>query len=163
MSLQIRRLRSAAPDFAAELDALAATEPVADPALTRAVADILARVRAEGDAALLDYARRFDASQAESAAALGSPMGARPTSAPVYMPVSRPSRIEVSRPGASNSSSHTTLPRRPDWNLSDIVRTTGHASATCAERLGPRAGAARARRGAPACSRRCAARGRGRD
>ena len=46
MSLQIRRLRSDAPDFAAELDALAATEPVADPALTRAVADILARVRA---------------------------------------------------------------------------------------------------------------------
>ena len=76
MSLQIRRLRSAAPDFAAELDALAATEPVADPALTRAVADILARVRAEGDAALLDYARRFDASQAESAAALEVPRSA---------------------------------------------------------------------------------------
>ncbi len=76
MSLQIRRLRSDAPEFAAELDALAATEPVADPALTRAVADILARVRAEGDAALLDYARRFDASQAESAAALEVPRSA---------------------------------------------------------------------------------------
>lgn len=76
MSRQIRRLRSDAPEFAAELDALAATEPVADPALTRAVADILARVRAEGDAALLDYARRFDASQAESAAALEVPRSA---------------------------------------------------------------------------------------
>lgn len=71
--IDIRRLDSRAADFGEALAALRATEPVADPTLTRAVTDIIARVRSEGDAALLEYAQRFDAAQAQTATALEIP------------------------------------------------------------------------------------------
>lgn len=69
----IRRLKSADSDFSQQLEELRATEPVADPKLTAAVADIIADVRQQGDDALLDFAQRFDNSRAESAAALEIP------------------------------------------------------------------------------------------
>ncbi len=69
----IRRLDSRDAGFTDALAALRATEPVADPTLTRSVADIIARIRAEGDVALLDYAQRFDAAEATTAAALEIP------------------------------------------------------------------------------------------
>lgn len=73
MSDWIRRLNSADAGFGAELEALRATEPVADPEHMARVADIIQAVRDGGDAALLDYARRFDGAQVESAAALEVP------------------------------------------------------------------------------------------
>ncbi|MGB1556442.1 MAG: histidinol dehydrogenase, partial [Oceanococcaceae bacterium] len=76
MSLSIRRLNSTDPGFAAALEELRATEPVADPKLTAAVAEIIARVRGEGDVALLDYARRFDGARVDSAAGLEVPKAA---------------------------------------------------------------------------------------
>lgn len=69
----IRRLNDADATFSQQLDALCATEPVADPKLTAAVADIIAAVRERGDAAVLDFAQRFDNSSAASAGALEIP------------------------------------------------------------------------------------------
>jgi hypothetical protein len=60
MSIRIRRLDTASPDFAAALDALAEWDVAEDDAVTAAVRDIIADVRARGDAALVDYTRRFD-------------------------------------------------------------------------------------------------------
>ena len=69
----LQRLNTAHPDFWSRLDALTAWEGVADEAVTGAVRDILAQVRARGDAALLDYTRRFDRLDAASAADLEIP------------------------------------------------------------------------------------------
>jgi histidinol dehydrogenase len=56
----MRRLTTTQPDFDAQLAALLAFEAAQDPCVDTAVADILANVKARGDAALLDYTRRFD-------------------------------------------------------------------------------------------------------
>lgn len=72
-SIGIRRLDSRDVDFAQSLAALSATEPVADPALTSAVAEIISNVRVQGDTALLNYAQKFDAATAKSAAELEIP------------------------------------------------------------------------------------------
>ncbi len=72
-AVAIRRLDSRDSDFAASLATLSATEPVADPTLTSAVADIIRNIRETGDVALLDYAQRFDAASATTAGALEIP------------------------------------------------------------------------------------------
>jgi len=69
-SLQIRRLSTTDAGFEAALEALLAHDAGADPAVVSAVQEILDRVRVEGDAAVLDYTRRFDRVQADSMAAL---------------------------------------------------------------------------------------------
>ncbi|MEN3352875.1 MAG: histidinol dehydrogenase [Betaproteobacteria bacterium] len=56
----MRRLATTQPDFAAQLEALLAFEAAQDPRVDTVVADILANVKARGDAALLEYTRRFD-------------------------------------------------------------------------------------------------------
>ena len=66
-------LDSSAPDFLASLDALTHHAGALDEGVDRAVADILADVRARGDAAVLAYTRKFDRltdAQAPTVAAL---------------------------------------------------------------------------------------------
>lgn len=56
----IRRLDGSALGFAEQLDKLTERHEERDPELTMLVTDIIERVRAEGDAALLEYTQRFD-------------------------------------------------------------------------------------------------------
>ncbi len=56
----IQRLNTAEPDFWPRLETLTAWEGVADEAVTVTVREILTQVRVHGDAALLEYTRRFD-------------------------------------------------------------------------------------------------------
>jgi histidinol dehydrogenase len=67
---RIRRLSSQAPGFDAELARLTALEAAQDDAVDAAAAAILADVKRRGDAAVLDYTRRFDRVEARSVAAL---------------------------------------------------------------------------------------------
>ncbi|HEY6898528.1 MAG TPA: histidinol dehydrogenase [Rhodocyclaceae bacterium] len=60
LAASIRRLNTTAPDFFEQLDRLLAFDDSTDEAIERTVAEVLARVRREGDAAVLDYTRRFD-------------------------------------------------------------------------------------------------------
>ena len=60
MSIQITKLDSTQADFKKSLDALLAFEASTDEAIERAVAGILADVKARGDAAVLEYTNRFD-------------------------------------------------------------------------------------------------------
>ena len=69
-TLAIRRLDTSAPEFDAELAVLIAFEAAQDPGIDATVANIIADVRARGDAALLDYTHRFDRLDATSVAAL---------------------------------------------------------------------------------------------
>ncbi len=58
--LDIERLSTTQPDFEARLNALTDWDDGATHGVESAVADILARVRAEGDAALVDYTQVLD-------------------------------------------------------------------------------------------------------
>jgi histidinol dehydrogenase len=68
--IQIRKLDSSAPDFKSQLAAVLAFEASEDEAIDRAAAQILADVKARGDAAVLDYTNRFDKLGADSVAGL---------------------------------------------------------------------------------------------
>jgi histidinol dehydrogenase len=68
--VRIRSLRSDAPDFEAGFAALVAQIEEVDAGVEARVRDILARVRAEGDTALLEFTRRFDRRELRSAAEL---------------------------------------------------------------------------------------------
>ena len=58
--MKLRRLSTRAAGFAGELDALVRYEAAQEPAVQELVRRILAEVRARGDAAVLEYARKFD-------------------------------------------------------------------------------------------------------
>jgi histidinol dehydrogenase len=68
--VKLRRLSTRSPGFDAELAALTRYDAAQDPALEAAVRAILADVRARGDDAVLEYARRFDKVSASSLAQL---------------------------------------------------------------------------------------------
>ncbi len=70
MSIKIRRLNTANPDFEGQLAALLAFEAGEDEAIDRAAATILAEVKARGDAAVLEYTNKFDRLNASDVAAL---------------------------------------------------------------------------------------------
>lgn len=72
-STPIRRLAARAPDFLATLDALLAFEAEVDERIGGAVGEILRAVRSTGDAALIEYTRRFDQLEVRSMAALELP------------------------------------------------------------------------------------------
>ncbi|MCX7231354.1 MAG: histidinol dehydrogenase [Burkholderiales bacterium] len=69
----IHRLDSTEPGFDARLSALLAWEAGQDAEIERAAADILRDVRARGDAAVLEYTRRFDRVEAADASVLELP------------------------------------------------------------------------------------------
>jgi histidinol dehydrogenase len=69
----VRRLATTQPDFDARLAELLAFELAQDPAVDAAVAGILADVKARGDAALLEYTRRYDRADRSSVASLEVP------------------------------------------------------------------------------------------
>ena len=60
MTVTIRKLDSTHPGFQRELHQLLAFEAATDDAIETAVGGILRDVKARGDAAVLDYTRRFD-------------------------------------------------------------------------------------------------------
>ncbi len=74
MSQTIRRLSSRDPEFLSTLDALLAFDNGTDAAIEQTVAEILASVRTVGDAAVLDYTRRFDKLDATTMAELELPL-----------------------------------------------------------------------------------------
>ena len=73
--IAMRRLRSTEPDFDARLRELLSFETVQDPEVDAIVTGILLDVKARGDSALLEYTRRFDRMDAQSAAGLEIPRG----------------------------------------------------------------------------------------
>ncbi len=69
-SVDIRQLSTARSDFEAEFQRVRHWSAATDLAIEQRVAEILADVRARGDAAVLDFTARFDGLQADSVAAL---------------------------------------------------------------------------------------------
>ncbi len=71
--MNITRLSTKQPDFDAKLNKLLAFEETADEKLEATVATILADVKKRGDAAVLDYTRKFDRLPLDNAAAMELP------------------------------------------------------------------------------------------
>jgi len=69
-AVMIRRLDSKQADFAGTLNHLLDRGMIEDPAVSKSVVDILQQVRTRGDAAVLEYTRRFDNSEATDMAQL---------------------------------------------------------------------------------------------
>ncbi len=69
----MRRLSSRAPEFLSTLDSLLAFDNSTDEAIELAVSEILRNVRTLGDAAVLDYTRRFDKLEAATMGQLELP------------------------------------------------------------------------------------------
>lgn len=91
--LKVKRLSTMQPDFDAGLNKLLAFEGAQDPAVDNAVAAILADVKARGDAAVLEYTRRFDRLDARSMAQLEVPR-AKLEQALSGLPAARRSALE---------------------------------------------------------------------
>ncbi|MDM4766410.1 histidinol dehydrogenase [Pelomonas sp. SE-A7] len=70
MTTNLRQLSTAAPDFEAEFQRVLHWSAETDSAIEQRVAEILADVRARGDAAVLEYTARFDRVEVGSVAAL---------------------------------------------------------------------------------------------
>ncbi|MEI2678038.1 MAG: histidinol dehydrogenase [Burkholderiaceae bacterium] len=70
MTVRIRHLDTSAAGFAAEFERVLHWSAETDDAIEQRVASILADVQLRGDAAVLEYTRRFDGVEAESVAAL---------------------------------------------------------------------------------------------
>jgi histidinol dehydrogenase len=92
--VQVRTLDTAAGDFEAEFDALIARLEEAEETVEQRVRAIIARVRREGDAALLDLTRRLDGLDVVDAAALEVP-AARLDAALAATPAPRREALEV--------------------------------------------------------------------
>ena len=73
MTVSVRRLATAAFEFEQDFQRLLQGSPESDATVETRVADIVADVRARGDAAVLEYTARFDGVQAASVAALEIP------------------------------------------------------------------------------------------
>jgi len=71
--MTIRRMDVNDPNFFSDLDALLAFEGGADTRINQAVSEILAAVRSTGDAAVLEFTRRFDRLDVRSMAELELP------------------------------------------------------------------------------------------
>jgi len=68
MTINLRILRTSDPDFKSGFERLLDRSQGIDPQVEKTVRDILADVRARGDAALVEYTRRFDRREAAAAA-----------------------------------------------------------------------------------------------
>ncbi|WP_456374332.1 histidinol dehydrogenase [Thiolapillus sp.] len=89
----IHKLDSGTPDFQEKLDDLLAWDNVSDKSVNDTVNDIIARIRTEGDAALVEFTNRFDGWQAASASDLEIP-ASRLTQAWESIPVEQQQALE---------------------------------------------------------------------
>lgn len=128
----IRRLSTADPGFAGALDALLHLDQRTDEAIERTVAEILARVRAEGDAAVLDYTRRFDKLEVASMAELELPR-ARLAQALEGLPVAQRAALETA---ARRVTAYHERQKQESWSFTEADGTRLGQKITPLDRVG---------------------------
>lgn len=130
--LNIKRLSSVEPDFQARLSQLLAFEGAQDESVDRTVADILADVKARGDAAVLDYTRRFDKMEAASMAALEMPQS-RLREALERLPADQRHALEVS---AQRVRTYHEKQKMASWSYREADGTMLGQQVTALDRVG---------------------------
>ncbi len=128
----MRRLSVADADFAAQLDALLAFETVSDPQLVQTVADIIDRVRREGDAAVLALTRQFDRHPAQDFAALYLDAAAL---AAAHADLDEPVRAALTLAAERIHSFHERQ-KQPSWQYTDALGNVLGQQVTPLDRVG---------------------------
>ncbi|MBI5791260.1 MAG: histidinol dehydrogenase [Rhodocyclales bacterium] len=128
----IRRLSSADSGFGTTLDALLHFDNSTDESIERTVAEILARVRGEGDAAVLDFTRRFDALDVGSMAELELPR-AELRHALDRLPVAQRKALEAA---AQRVTSYHERQKSESWSFTEADGTRLGQKVTPLDRVG---------------------------
>ncbi len=131
-TLSIRRLQAGQADFWRELEAVLAWEGGFDASVHATVRDILTEVRRRGDAALLDYTRRFDRLEVASMAELSLPE-ARLRQALDGLPVAQREALEFS---AERLRSYHARQKMNSWSYTEEDGTVLGQQVTALERVG---------------------------
>ena len=130
--LEIKRLSTADADFWTRLETLTAWEGVADEAVTATVRDILAQVRRRGDAALLEYTRRFDRLTANRAADLEIPP-TRIVQALTAIPAEQREALEIA---AARIRAYAERQKQDSWTFTEADGTVLGQQVTPLDRVG---------------------------
>lgn len=128
----VQRLNAAHPDFWPRLESLTAWEGVADEAVTTTVREILAQVRARGDAALLEYTRRFDRLEVERAADLEIP-AERLRRALTAIPAEQRAALETA---AARIRAYAERQKQESWTFTEADGTVLGQQVTPLDRVG---------------------------
>ena len=129
---EIARLSTREPGFDARLAALTRLEASQDEAVDRAVAAIVADVRARGDAAVLEYTRRFDRVEAASVADLEIPRPERERALAGLDPAVR----EALGAAAARIRSYHERQRAESWSYAEADGTVLGQRVTPLDRVG---------------------------
>jgi histidinol dehydrogenase len=129
---EIARLSSREPDFDRRFAALTARAAGEDDEVDRAVAAILADVRARGDAAVLDYTRRFDRVSAGSVRELEIPGSELDRAAAALDPPVRDALGQA----AARIRAHHARQRAESWSHTEPDGTTLGERVTALDRVG---------------------------
>ncbi len=128
----IRTLDTSDPDFLQRLDALLAWESVSDTAVNDTVNGIIADIRARGDAALLEYTRRFDGWEPASAADLALP-AERLEQAWNSIPAEQQQALEIA---AARIRAYAERQKMSDWSYTEEDGTLLGQQVTPLDRVG---------------------------
>jgi len=130
--MKLRRLSMAEAAFDRELETLTRYEAAQDDAVETAVRAIIADVRARGDSALLEYTRKFDRTDARTAAELALPR-ARLEAALAALP---PAQREALGTAAARIREFHERQRTPSWEFTDAEGTRLGQRVSALERVG---------------------------
>jgi histidinol dehydrogenase len=128
----MQRLSSTQADFAERLGELIAFDPAQDPAIESTVAGICDDVRSRGDAALLEYTRRFDAISAAGIAELELPQASL---AAALASIEAPEREALEQAAARVRSYHERQ-LLASWEIEEPDGTVLGQRVTALERVG---------------------------
>jgi histidinol dehydrogenase len=130
--VKLRRLSTADAGFDAALERLTRYEAAQDEAVEAAVRAIIAEVRARGDAAVLEYTRRFDRVAADSMAALEVPRAALEAALGALPAAQR----EALQSAAARVRAFHERQRAQSWEFTDAEGTRLGQRVTPLERVG---------------------------
>ncbi|MET0051075.1 MAG: histidinol dehydrogenase, partial [Candidatus Thiodiazotropha sp.] len=128
----IRQLSTRDSDFQQQLDRLLAWESVSDTAVNDTVNGIIQDIRSQGDAALIDFTRRFDRWEAASAADLEIPLS-RLKQAWDSIPAEQRSALEVSAQRIRAYAEHQVM---QSWSYTEADGTLLGQQVTPLDRVG---------------------------
>ncbi len=130
--LEIKQLDAAQADFWPQLETLLAWEGVSDDKVTSIVREILAAVKSDGDAAVIEYSRRFDRITAETMADLEISLD-RAHAALKNIPQEQRQALEAAADRVRNYHEHQ---KQDSWSYTEADGTVLGQQVTALDRAG---------------------------
>jgi len=130
--IDIKRLDTSSVDFQQQLDAVLAWDASSDATVIETVRGILADVKSRGDAAVLEYSRRFDRVVAESMADLELPL-ARAEQALLSIPTAQREALEAAAERVRAYHEHQ---KQASWTYTEADGTVLGQQVTALDRAG---------------------------